>query len=266
MPAVWIYGTTANWHISQNIVYCNRMDYWVFRMTGVSEEIEGKTYDLIEGTPTESPTMTRAISDGNGQNNALGLRREGGRVYVNYKQYIDYQHRSYNGEVQNPSFGNPDYIPYHLTEDGELVLYDYNMKVGEKYRTIEGYDDIEVTAKDSVMLQDGCRRCRLTLSNGLVLIDGLGCINSNGRLLDYLNPAEPYKNNFTYLASVIDKNGDLLYSNTTLQVKESETAGVHTVNESSYNCSSFFDLQGRRLSGKPAKGVYIENGRKRVVK
>ena len=28
----------------------------------------------------------------------------------------------------------------------------------------------------------------------------------------------------------------------------------------------YFDLQGRRLSGKPAKGVYIENGRKRVVK
>ena len=27
---------------------------------------------------------------------------------------------------------------------------------------------------------------------------------------------------------------------------------------------AIFDLQGRRLSGKPAKGVYIENGRKRV--
>ena len=30
--------------------------------------------------------------------------------------------------------------------------------------------------------------------------------------------------------------------------------------------SQFFDLQGRRLTGKPAKGVYIEDGKKRVVK
>lgn len=30
--------------------------------------------------------------------------------------------------------------------------------------------------------------------------------------------------------------------------------------------SEFFDLQGSRLNGKPSKGVYIENGRKRVVR
>ena len=30
--------------------------------------------------------------------------------------------------------------------------------------------------------------------------------------------------------------------------------------------STVYDLQGRRLNGKPDKGVYIENGRKRVVK
>ena len=27
-----------------------------------------------------------------------------------------------------------------------------------------------------------------------------------------------------------------------------------------------YDLQGRRLSGKPSRGVYIENGKKRVAK
>ena len=32
------------------------------------------------------------------------------------------------------------------------------------------------------------------------------------------------------------------------------------------NSPAIFNLQGRRLSGKPAKGVYIENGRKRVKK
>ena len=27
---------------------------------------------------------------------------------------------------------------------------------------------------------------------------------------------------------------------------------------------STYDLQGRRLSGKPARGIYIENGKKKV--
>lgn len=40
-----------------------------------------------------------------------------------------------------------------------------------------------------------------------------------------------------------------------------ETA-VRSIRTASVNAQSFFDLQGRRLSGKPAKGVYIENGRK----
>ena len=31
------------------------------------------------------------------------------------------------------------------------------------------------------------------------------------------------------------------------------------------NDNALFDLQGRRLLSKPKKGVYIENGRKRVV-
>lgn len=30
--------------------------------------------------------------------------------------------------------------------------------------------------------------------------------------------------------------------------------------------SKIYDLQGRRLTDKPASGVYIENGKKRVVK
>jgi hypothetical protein len=40
-----------------------------------------------------------------------------------------------------------------------------------------------------------------------------------------------------------------------------ETA-VRSIRTASVNAQSFFDLQGRRLSGKPAKGVYIQNGRK----
>ena len=48
--------------------------------------------------------------------------------------------------------------------------------------------------------------------------------------------------------------------------KPAYATAIRTARNNSVNAPSFFDLQGRRLSGKPAKGVYIENGRKRVVK
>lgn len=41
---------------------------------------------------------------------------------------------------------------------------------------------------------------------------------------------------------------------------------VKGISSASVGAPSFFDLQGRRLTGKPAKGVYIEDGKKRVVK
>ena len=46
---------------------------------------------------------------------------------------------------------------------------------------------------------------------------------------------------------------------------EAQTTGiVENLRIEKLENESIFDLQGRRLSGKPAKGVYIENGRKRV--
>ena len=46
---------------------------------------------------------------------------------------------------------------------------------------------------------------------------------------------------------------------------EAQTTGiVENLRIEKLENGSIFDLQGRRLSGKPAKGVYIENGRKRM--
>ena len=39
-------------------------------------------------------------------------------------------------------------------------------------------------------------------------------------------------------------------------------SAIRSVTSDIVNAQLFFDLQGRRLSGKPAKGVYIQNGRK----
>lgn len=42
--------------------------------------------------------------------------------------------------------------------------------------------------------------------------------------------------------------------------------GIGKVEKSITTSSVIYDLQGRRLNGSPHKGVYIQNGKKHVVK
>ena len=56
-----------------------------------------------------------------------------------------------------------------------------------------------------------------------------------------------------------------LYKGPVLPLSSAEqTVGISDVNKS--NATDSYDLQGRRLNDKSTKGVYIENGRKVVVK
>ena len=75
----------------------------------------------------------------------------------------------------------------------------------------------------------------------------------------------------------MDIDGDTIYAGTNKRViaysdgtQESIelkiASSVHTVTKSSDAAPALHDLQGRRLSGVPERGVYIENGRKRVVR
>lgn len=144
----------------------------------------------------------------------LGLREEGGRVLVNYDEYIsylkriDYEHteayykqmaEQYGWDIKLKEGttwdtdnwvegGDVNYIPYPLTDDGEMVLYDFTMQVGDKFLSVAGHDDIGVVQVDTITTSGNVERRKLTLSNGLVLIEGIGCINSPSRLFTYLNP------------------------------------------------------------------------------
>ena len=144
----------------------------------------------------------------------MGLREENGKVLVNYEEYInylkrlDYEHtEAYYKELAEQmgkdiklkdgktmetdnwvEGGDVNYIPYPLTDDGEMVLYDFTMQVGDKFRSVAGHDDISVIKVGTVTTVGNIERRKLTLSNGLVLIEGVGCINSPSRLFTYLNP------------------------------------------------------------------------------
>lgn len=206
---------------------------------------------------------------------SIVLRREGGRVYTNREDYLYYQrvhlfldlYGSNDGSLF--SFGNPDYLPYHLTADStELILYDYNMEVGDSYRHVDGYEDISVVKKDVVAYNDGLSRRRLTLSNGLILVEGIGCINSNGMLIDYLNPELQYEGNYTYLKRCTNGHQNVYdYESAGLHIVEWDASGIsQTLDGQKTATKGMSDLQGRRLTGQPRRGLYIRDGRKYLAR
>lgn len=262
---LWIYGFSNNWQVGDDAVICKNVTYWTYTLSNQVINLNGKVYQPIVSEPATA--ITRGEMDGPDERwYAVGIRKEGGRVYVNYEDYMKYLSRPYNGVNTNPSFGNPSYVPYPVTNEGELILYDYTMEIGDKFQSIEGYDDISVVAKDIVVYEDKNERRRLTLSNGLVLIEGIGCINSNGHLLDYLNPSPFYEGYFSYLKQVLNANYNSVYE-TDVKVIDDTELGVDFVRKSnSILVPSSFDLQGRKLQGKPGKGLYIRDGKKYLVK
>ena len=51
------------------------------------------------------------------------------------------------------------------------------------------------------------------------------------------------------------------------EIKSNIITGIETVDRGQLTVDSWYDLDGRRLPGKPGqKGVYIVNGRKVVMK
>ena len=242
-------------------------------------EFEGVVYDVVYHEPPLFPIheeVTGKKSVPKRRLYSIGIRRENGRVYTNKEDFCEYQSflSTYGPDYPwNWSYSDPTYLPYHLTEGGnELILYDYMMEVGDGFRHVDGHEDITVVEKDTVTYADDVPRRRLTLSNGLIIIEGMGCINSNGMLIDWLNPGKEYQSNFTYLDFCADdwnKPFNIIYTHedSGLHVVDTNPAGIESLHSSdSSDRHALFDLQGRRLIQKPARGVYIQDGRKVVIK
>lgn len=154
-------------------------------------------------------------------------------------------------------------------EDGiDLVLYDYNAKLGDAYL---GHDTIRVVAAGDTVLTDGAPRRTLTLSTGHQLVEGIGCTNAMGSLFGYL--AYPTVKNedrseFTVLENYYNSEGHRVYVKTSEEAYNTITAGVQTVAPSvSAVDDTVYDLQGRRLAAaKLPKGIYVRQGHKFVVR
>ncbi len=67
---------------------------------------------------------------------------------------------------------------------------------------------------------------------------------------------------FSNLIGYIDS-----WANPSIQKKKSDDpTGISEIVGKETSVNSYFDLQGRRISGKPQKGIYIMNGRKYILR
>lgn len=191
------------------------------------------------------------------------IRVADGRVYVDKEEYLHFLslYELWRWE------GDTSYLPYAETADGELILYDINMKIGDRYPSVPGHEDVIVTNVSDFTLMDGKPRRMLTLSNGYKIIAGIGCINSPGLFLFYLNPNPDYTlyyREYKLQGAAWYEDGSVepveLYREDQSYTMDVRDIGVYP------ETTATFDLQGRRLTQKPTKGMYIQDGKKMVVK
>ena len=157
----------------------------------------------------------------------IGIRDEGGRIYVNKEEYLNLMTDDYYWSY----VGDRDFIPYEATADGELVLYDFNKSVGDVYCKMHDGSELTVTKVDTLKTEDGVMRRRLTLSNGYDLIEGVGCTNSVGYLLFWLNPRADYSagsENWHFLITFGIKGDDNSYDFHHILARDYNTAANET--------------------------------------
>lgn len=194
----------------------------------------------------------------------IGLREENGKVYAHFSTFEKAVEK-----LRVMDFFKTDVLPYQLTEEGELLLYDFTLRVGDRYPTSAGFGTVIVNRVDTIMISDGTGRKLLTLSNGFRILEGVGCIDTDELvfyLYDHHTLVEEAEDWYVALyqyrvnGSVVYEIGDDPSFRSTAIIDCIAPMEKLSVNK------GIFDLQGRRLGVKPRKGAYIENGRKKVVK
>ena len=205
---------------------CDGMS-WGYRGNYVSESytiegskvVNGKTYGLLHINRVEyDGARGMEVSSSDPYQATIGIRDEGGRMYVSQEDYLGLFTLDYRWYA----IADGNDLPYETTEDGELVLYDYTKNVGDVYCQMADGTTVTVTKTSVMKTEDGMKRRRLTLSNGLELLEGVGCTNSCGLMLFWLNTKPGYWDNGVFTRFEM-KSADGTY--TTILAQDFSTGG-----------------------------------------
>ena len=220
----------------------------------ISDSIEkdGKKYYKLS-----HEVLDVAAKPGTGQKNKttvgnfiLTIREENGKIYADAEEF-------------QSLYGDDSCMLYEQIGN-EFLIYDFTLKEGDSF----GAGDLFVDRIDVVETMDGLKRKLFVLSSGHEVLEGIGCLFSAGELINYLAspPVEETSIGWKYafLGSIV-KNGEVIYG------ISSADADMLVTNikpqKIGLSDSSLYDLSGRRVkNGELNKGVYIQNGKKFVVK
>lgn len=231
-----------------------------YKLNVLSEDdvftIGGKSYQKLTMITTDWDGQTGQSVN---TESTMGIREEDGRVYVNFDDYIRF--------LNETKAGDPNYIPYPITDENEIVLYDFNMKEGDTYRHVDGHDDISVVGV-SCSEWDNYRRM-IKLSNGRVIEEGRGCTTSFGTLVTYLNPTKDPSGDSYAIVSIVGYGKNGIYLNNLYESPIlSFTDGITTPEKprSQRIGEGIYDLQGRKVKTPQKNGLYIKNGKKFIAR
>ena len=216
----------------------------------------------------------------------LDVREERGKVYAIKEQYYNLLKELYPQEY-SPYVSPEDFYLPEAEDDNEVLLYDFTLEEGQKYPYI---GKVHVSNVSSLTTQDGHTRKIMTLSNGAVLIEGVGCVNSIGGIIvyqnldvisqDLSNGEDNGKMVYARLSSCFTRDNEGIhyrytYEKDGLFLNDIENTIRNLPAQPSFKdshkssilhpqSSIYYDLSGRRLSAPPAKGMYIEDGRVKI--
>ena len=258
--AFWSYKGRVCIEESKSPVFLS--DFWSSYQLSGYEEINGQMYHslfrslaFVDGKRFQSPSKENEETD---MAYLMGIRENDGRIFVDAEEY-------------NRVYGSEKVVYEKLGT--EYIIYDFTLNVGDTF----GTNGTIVDWVDEVVTDDGVSRKLFVLSSGHEILEGIGCLYSMGELVNYLSEPVLQSNiydgfNYTYLSD-FSEGEKLVYTNS----KDAADQYVMTVRpisgKSSSADSSLYDLSGRKLpslqggvGGRLHKGVYIQNGKKIVVK
>ena len=185
-----------------------------------------------------------------------------GQVLAEKASYLEYLSKAF--PEMDDVFTELAYYPL------DVVLYDFSLNVGERYPC---RGDVTVEEISQMTTRDGISRKLFRLSNGLEILEGLGCLNSRYGVFAYQNdPGSDVRDKervFSRKDNTTSEFGMLSFlkygsGSEPIFVIGDVKLDITPIRTECEKNTLIHDLQGRRLNGIPQKGIYIQNGKKIV--
>ena len=147
--------------------------------------------------------------------------------------------------------------------EGWVLVFDFSLNVGDNYMglPIESVDTIEVKGRQYRRLSFGLKT-GYGKEKDYCWVEGIG-----SSLFGIYNGIYPP----TLISGITDHSVLSVYDGDELIFEEDDfmapaVTAIKTFTRDNSENSAFYDLQGRRLTAEPQRGLYIRDGKKYVVK